>query len=80
VKIPARADLLAAFAAALADADPTDPAAAIRAAVEVVLPEPPHGGRCHPVTMRHRAQLLALADAVQPWPAEGAAEKPLIGA
>ncbi len=68
MKIPTRLDLRAAFAAALADADPVDPAAAIRAAVDVVLPEPPHGGRCHPVTMRHRAQLLALADALQPWP------------
>jgi hypothetical protein len=68
VKIPTRGDLRAAFAAALADADPTDPAAVIRAAAEVVLPEPPYQGRCHPVTMRHRAQLLTLADAVQPWP------------
>lgn len=65
--IPTRDDLRAAFAAALADADPTDPGVAIRAAVDVVLPEPPHQGRCHPVTMRHREQLLALADAVQPW-------------
>lgn len=58
-------DLRAAFQAALAATDPTDPAAAIRAAVEVVLPEPPNRGRCHPVSMRHRAQFLALADAIQ---------------
>ena len=64
--IPTRSDLRAAFANALAQqADPTDPAAAIRAAVDVVLPgswlERLSLGLC--LHIRH--EFLALADAIQ---------------
>jgi hypothetical protein len=83
---PTRSDLVAAFYVALATADPTDPAAVIRAAVEVVLPEEEDLPLYAPVSGLHqglyaarleffkqlqrdrtRAQLLALADAIQPW-------------
>jgi hypothetical protein len=71
---PTRSDLVAAFYAALATADPTDPAAVIRAAVEVVLPEEEDLPRAAQLDFfkqlqrdRTRAQLLVLADALQPW-------------
>ncbi len=67
------ADLRAAFQAALDTADPADPAAVIRAAVEVVLPEEEDLPRAAQLDFfkqlqrdRTRAQLLALADAIQP--------------
>ena len=60
--IPARSDLRAAFAKALAQqANPTDPAAVIRAAMDVVLPERQSLGLC--LHLRH--EFLVLADAIQ---------------
>lgn len=74
-------DLRAAFQAALATADPADPAAVIRAAVDVVLPEEEDLPRYVTVSecpigltndylrqsqrRRTRAKFLALADAIQ---------------
>jgi hypothetical protein len=76
---PTRSDLVAAFYVALATADPTDPAAVIQAAAEVVLPE--EENRSHAdgayaffrfVQRRcTRAQLLALADAIHPGEERG---------
>lgn len=70
--IPTRSELRAVLAAALAQqSNPNDPAAAIRAAVEVVLPktQPPsdsdHATMQWSERMRRRDQLLALADAIQ---------------
>jgi hypothetical protein len=67
---PARAELRAAFAKALNRAGYSSnivrsDASAIRAAVEVVLPEPPDPRRAHPDLLRRRAALLALADAIE---------------
>jgi hypothetical protein len=66
---PARAELRAAFAKALNRAGYSNivrsDASAIRAAVEVVLPEPPDPRRAHPDLLRRRAALLALADAIE---------------
>jgi hypothetical protein len=66
---PTRAELRAAFADAIERAGyglilPSH-ALAIRAAVEVVLPEPPDPRRAHPDLLRRRAALLALADAIE---------------
>ena len=65
--IPTRAELRELFAEALGYSkysDFNDMADGIRAAVEVVLGDPVNDTR-HPITARHRAQLLALADAIQ---------------
>jgi hypothetical protein len=66
--IPTRAERRALFADALSRQCDWAPlqshAHVIRAAVEVVLGDPVNDTR-HPITARHRAQLLALADAIQ---------------
>jgi len=67
--IPTRSERRALFADALQRAGYTvilpSHALAIRAAVEVVLPEPPNPRRAHPDLLRRRAQFLALADAIE---------------
>jgi hypothetical protein len=65
--IPTRAELRAAFTEALQQqSEPTFAQAshAIRAAVEVVLGDE-LANRARPTTARHRAQFLALADAIE---------------
>jgi hypothetical protein len=65
--IPTRDEYRAAFAEALQQqSEPTDAQAShvIRAAVEVVLGDPADDAR-RPTTARHRANFLALADAIQ---------------
>lgn len=70
--IPTRSELRAAFAEAAGYSndysDFSDLAHGIRAAVDVVLPEPPDPRRAHPDLLRRRAQFLALADAIQGQP------------
>jgi UDP:flavonoid glycosyltransferase YjiC (YdhE family) len=66
--MPTRAELRASFAYAIERAGyglvlPSH-ALAIRAAVEVVLGDPSRDAT-RPTTARHRAQLLALADAIE---------------
>jgi hypothetical protein len=66
--IPTRAELRAAFAEALNRAGYSgivhSDATIIRAAVEVVLGDE-LANRARPTTARHRAQFLALADAIE---------------
>jgi hypothetical protein len=70
MNVPTRAERRAAFAQSLQKVAghpgiwETD-ACAIRAAVEVVLPEPSNPRRAHPDLLRRRAQFLALADAIE---------------
>ncbi len=65
--IPTRAERRAAFADALLKQNTwasTSHSHAIRAAVEVVLGDPA-SDTLRPTTARHRAQFLALADAIE---------------
>ena len=69
MQIPTRAERRALFTQALQQQwrsphDSPPPAAAIRAAVEVVLGDPSRDAT-RPTTARHRAQFLALADAIE---------------
>jgi hypothetical protein len=66
---PTRAERRALFTQALQQQwrsphDSPPPAAAIRAAVDVVLGDPARDAT-RPTTARHRAQFLALADAIE---------------